>query len=43
MKKLIELLKQLAEERFYGRLEIQFENGKIVILRKIQTIKVEDK
>ena len=41
MEKLIELLKQLTEEHFYGRLEIQFENGKIVLLRQIQTLKVD--
>ena len=41
MEKLIELIQKLATDRFYGKLEISFENGKVVLLRKVQTIKVE--
>jgi hypothetical protein len=39
-----ELLTELARQRFYGSLEIKFEAGKVVLLRKTETIKptVED-
>jgi hypothetical protein len=40
MDKLIELLKKLASEGFYGSLEIKFEAGKVVLLKKTQTIKI---
>ncbi len=39
MPKLIELLKQLNKNKFYGSIEIKFENGEIVIIRKIENIK----
>jgi hypothetical protein len=41
MDKLFELVKKLIADRFFGSLENRFENGKIVYLRKSQTIKVE--
>ena len=34
-----ELLAELACQRFYGSLEIKFEAGKVVLLRKTETIK----
>ncbi len=34
-----ELLTELASQRFYGSLEIKFEAGKVVLLRKTETIK----
>ncbi len=34
-----ELLTELACQRFYGSLEIKFEAGKVVLLRKTETIK----
>ncbi len=34
-----ELLAELARQRFYGSLEIKFEAGKVVLLRKTETIK----
>lgn len=34
-----QLLNQLAEDRFFGSLEIKFESGKPVLLRKTETIK----
>ncbi len=34
-----ELLAELERARFYGSLEIKFEAGRIVILRKTETIK----
>ena len=39
MPKLIELLKQLNKNKFYGSIEIKFENGEISIIKKIETIK----
>jgi len=32
------MLDQLQRDRFYGSLEIKFENGKAVLLRKTETI-----
>lgn len=32
------MLDQLQQDRFYGSLEIKFENGKAVLLRKTETI-----
>jgi len=43
MEKLIELLKKLIADRFFGSLEIKFEAGKVIFLRKTQTIKVDEK
>ncbi len=34
-----QLLTELARQRFYGSLEIKFEAGKVVLLRKTETIK----
>ena len=39
MDKVIALIKKLAEDKFYGSLEIKFEAGKVVLLRMVQTIK----
>lgn len=39
MPKLIELLKQLNKNKFYGSIEIKFENGEISIIKKIENIK----
>lgn len=38
--KLIALLKVLVEGRFYGSVEIKFEAGKIVIIKKTESIKL---
>jgi len=40
MKKLIELIRDLTDNRFYGELVIRFEAGKIVICKKTESIKV---
>ena len=37
-----EILSQLARDRFYGSVEIKLEAGKIVLLRKTETIKPTD-
>lgn len=39
MKRLDQLLTDLERQRFYGSVEIKFEAGKVVLLRKIETIK----
>lgn len=39
MDKLLRLLKDLAEQRFWGSIEIRFEDGKVVHIRKIENIK----
>jgi len=34
-----QILNELSRERFYGTLEIKLESGKVVLLRKTETIK----
>jgi len=34
-----EVLRQLEQGRFYGSLEIKFEGGRVVLVRKTETIK----
>jgi hypothetical protein len=43
MDKVVAMLLTLARDGFYGTIEIKFEAGKVVLLRKIQNIKVEEK
>jgi hypothetical protein len=38
MNEAIDLLRQLARERFYGALTLKFEAGRITTLKKEQTI-----
>jgi hypothetical protein len=35
----IELIRQLAQERFYGAITLKFEAGKVILLRKEETLK----
>jgi hypothetical protein len=39
--KLFVLIKKLIDDKFYGSLEIKFEAGKIVLLKKVQTVKID--
>lgn len=39
MEEAIALLRQLSKERFFGAVTLKFESGKIVILKKEETIK----
>lgn len=39
MHELISLLRQLAASQFFGALVVKFEAGKVVLLRKEETIK----
>ena len=34
-----ELISQMSSERFYGSLEIKFEAGRVVLLKKTETVK----
>jgi len=38
--KYIDLVKKLVKEKFYGKLILQFENGRIVIAKLIKSIKL---
>ena len=40
MDSIILLIKDLREKRFFGSLEIKFEGGRIVLIRKTETIKL---
>jgi hypothetical protein len=42
MNKLINFIKDLISKRFYGSLLIKFESGKIVYLKKEETIKLSE-
>ncbi len=42
MQTLHQLLRELEQGRFYGSLEVKFEAGHIVLLRKTETIKPAD-
>lgn len=39
MSKLLDLLKALADDRFFGEVLIKLEAGKVVIIRKTESIK----
>jgi hypothetical protein len=39
MNEAVELIRQLVRERFYGAISIKFEAGRIVIIKKEETIK----
>lgn len=41
MNSIDELLQQMQKQRFYGALEIKLEAGKIVLVRKTETIKFD--
>ncbi len=36
------LLTELEHERFYGAVELKFESGRVVLIRKTETIKPQD-
>jgi hypothetical protein len=40
---LVEVLDSLEENHFFGSLEIRFEAGRVVLLRKTETIKPDDR
>jgi len=40
IQKYIDLIIKLSKERFFGKVTLQFENGRITIARKEETIKL---
>ena len=40
LSKLIEIIKKLTRDNFYGSMKISFENGKIVHVKKEESIKL---
>lgn len=41
MKELFELIEKLIDNKFYGSLELKMEAGRIVLIRKTESIKLE--
>lgn len=41
MKKIIELIKELSSKNFYGTLTINFRDGKITVLDKSESIRID--
>ncbi len=41
MQTIDDMLKELERNRFYGSLELKLEAGRVVLLKKIETIKPE--
>jgi hypothetical protein len=39
MNELIQLLRQLEQSRFYGAVELKYEAGRVVLIRKSETFK----
>ena len=39
MNELVQLLRQLEQSRFYGLIELKYEPGRIVLIRKSETFK----
>jgi hypothetical protein len=39
MNELVQMLRQLEQSRFYGSLEMKFESGQVVLLKKTETLK----
>lgn len=40
LKVLIKIIEELIKNKFYGRLELKFESGNIIILKKEESIKI---
>jgi hypothetical protein len=41
MKQVQEILERAREERFWGSVQLDFQNGEITIIKKSETIKVQ--
>jgi hypothetical protein len=39
MTKIEEILRELERQRFYGAVEVKFEAGRVVLVRKTETLK----
>lgn len=42
MSELIQLLRQLEASRFYGSVELKYEAGRVVLIRKSETLKLSE-
>jgi len=42
MEALFKFLKKLIDNKFYGSIEIKFEAGKVSIIRKVESIKIQE-
>lgn len=42
MNELVQLLRQLEQVRFYGSLELKYEAGRVVLIRKSETLKLSE-
>ena len=40
---IIDLVNEFERNRLYGSIEIKFESGRVVLIRKIENIKTEDR
>lgn len=40
MNRIVEILRQLEEGRFWGKLEIEMRDGEFAVLRKSETLKI---
>jgi len=40
LQKLVDMIKELMEKNYYGKIEISFEAGKIVNIKKTESIKL---
>ncbi len=43
MKDAVEVLKQIAREKFWGSVQFDFRDGEVTLIRKTETIKVQGK
>ncbi len=39
----MDLIKELIDRKFYGNIQVNFENGNIVVIKKTESIKLEEK
>jgi hypothetical protein len=39
MKKIISIIRELMYQKFWGEISFRFENGKIVCIKKVETLK----
>jgi len=39
----MDLIKDLINKKFFGNIQVNFENGNIVVIKKTESIKLEDK
>ncbi|HKN74221.1 MAG TPA: hypothetical protein VJW94_03510 [Candidatus Acidoferrum sp.] len=42
MNELVQLLRQLEQARFYGSVELKYEAGRVVLIRKSETLKLSE-